>query len=277
MAYSFGDDAVFLELKESWASGDQNRVVELLQRSLKPIVATQLRKEGFAMFTAEDRQDAEQEALFYVFRKLGGFLANPLNDPTCKDKKRFTPRRRQAWAHLWVGNALKHIRDQAKPSLSPGIGEEKYCKVDSLDREVSDENGSRLMDSLSDGHSVPDENLLKRERLTQACRAFFSLKNTPELLTAVGFVILSESLTGTHRSLDTYADLLNGMPVLKVVAAISRMLDEYGIDLAALDSLKKRLGDDENQKIDGLTAKTLANRKNSMLSTLRNGPAGEEE
>ena len=278
MAYSFGDDAFFLQLKETAARGDRDRLAELAWRGLEPIVGTQLRKSAFAMFTAEDRQDAKQEAMLYAFGRLDDFLANPLNDPECDREDRYTPAKRQAWAHRVVHHALLHVRDKIKKhALSPGAEKGEYYGVDSLDREVGDENGGRIVDFIPDGHSAPDENLLKRERLTQACRAFFGLKNTPELLAAVGFVILSESLTGAHRSLDAYADLLNGMPTLQVIAAIGRMLDEYGIDRAALDDLRKRLGDDNDRTIDGLTAKTLANRKNSMLSTLRAGPVGEEE
>ena len=278
MAYSFGDDTLFLQLKEAGALGDRNRLAELAWRGLEPIIGMELRKSDFAMFTTEDRQDAKQEAMLYVFGKLDDFLANPLNDPDCDSKDRYTPAKRQAWAHLTVRYALLHVRDRIKKhALSPGAEKGEYFDVDSLDRELGDEDGSRIVDFIPASCSAPGEDMLKRERLTQACRAFFSLKNAPELLAAVGFVILSESLTGTHRSLDAYADLLNGMPVLQVVAAIGRMLDEYGIERAALDSLKKRLDDDEDRTIDGLTAKTLANRKNSMLSTLRTGPAGEEE
>ena len=91
---------------------------------------------------------------------------------------------------------------------------------------------------------------------------------------------MEKETTGVYISghpLDAYADLLNGMPALSVVGAIERMLGEYDIDGSVLAGLRRRLNGDGERTIEGLTAKTLANRKNSMLSTLRAGPPREED
>lgn len=312
MAYSFGNDILFLQMKEALASNDRERLAALLLSGIEPVIAMELRRsEVFGMFTAEDRKDATQEAWFYIFVRLEPFLNDPRNDPDCESEDRYTPARRQRWAHLMVGYAFLHMRDRNKKhAKSPGAhdgdssdagfpdeleGEsltmdspgpnnptkkpkDKGIPVISLDRYVADyENGTKVMDFISGNQAAPDEELLKRERMTQACRAFFDLKNSPELLAAVGFVILSESLTRTHRSLDAYANLLNGKPAMQVVASIERILDEFDIDPSALDKLKKRLAGDKMRTIDNLTAKSLANRKNSMLSTLRRASTDEED
>lgn len=278
MAYSFGEDAFFYQLKEARASGDRDGLMALAWRGFEPVIGMELRKSAFAMFSAEDRQDAKQEAMLYAFGKLGDFLDNPLNDPGCESKERYGPVKRQAWAHRVVYHALLHVRDSIKKhALSPGVQSGELMSVESLDREIGDEDGGRIVDFIPAERSGADEGLLLRERLAEACGAFFALKNSPELLAAVGFVIISEALTGAHRSLDAYADLLNGMPALSVVSAIERMLGEYGVGGAALSGVKKRLGGDGSRTIEGLTAKSLANRKNSMLSTLRAGPTGEED
>ena len=277
MAYSFGSDEFFMRLRDAHTAGDRERLAELAYAGLGPVVATELRKSAFAMFTPEDRQDAKQEVMLYALGRLGAFLDDPRNDPDSTDPERFTPVKRQAWAHRIAYHALLHVRDRIKKhALSPGGPGGESVRVDSLDRELGDGDGGRVVDFIPADHAAPDERTLLRERLEEACQAFFSLKNAPELLAAVGFVILSESLTGAHRSLEAYADLLNGMPAARVVAAMERLLSEYGIDRAVLDGLKRRLDGDDARTIDGLTAKTLANRKNSMLSTLRAGRAREE-
>lgn len=277
MAHCFGDDAFFCELREARASGDRNRLAEAAYRGLMPVIASELRKTAFAMFTHEDRQDAQQEALMYVFDRLDAYLDNPLNDPACASEERYTPVKRQAWAHRTVYHALLHVRDRVKKhALSPAGQSGVYAPVDSLDRSLEDGDGSRLGDLIPDAADGPGEAMLRQERLEEACRAFFGLNNAPELLAAVGFVILSESLTGAHRSLDDYAELLNGMPAAGVVSAMERLLDRYEIDAGVLDGLRRRLDGGEPARIDGLTAKTLANRKNSMLSTLRSRRAREE-
>ena len=277
MTYSFGDDAVFSQLKKARASGDQNALAVLLFQRLEPVIRSELKKTAFAMFTAEDREDASQEARLYVLQKLDDFLDNPLNDPSCEDENRFTPVKRQSWAHRVVFHALLHVRDRIKKhAIAPGGDPGQFTPIDSLDRELGDNDQGTLADVVPDNQGEPIGALLQKERLEEACRAFFGLNNSPEMLAAVGFVILSESLAGTHYPLDTYADMLNGMPADRIVALIERLLTAYTIDVDVLSGIKKRLGGKE-RVINGLTAKKLANRKNSMLSVLRAGPAAEEE
>ena len=278
MAYSFGDDAFIHQLKEVKATGDRDALMALAWRGLEPVVAMELRKSDFGMFNAQDREDAKQEAMLYVYKALDGFLDNPLNDPACEAENRYTPAKRQGWVHLLVNKALMRTRDRIKKhALSPGAARDTYERVESLDKEIGTDGDSREADFIPADGPAPDQALLLRERLAEAMEAFFGLKNSPELLAAVGFVILSEALTGAHRSLDAYADLLNGMPALSVVGAIERMLGEYGVDGAVLAELRRRLNGDGERTIEGLTAKTLANRKNSMLSTLRAQPPREED
>lgn len=279
MAYSFGDDAFFLQLKEADASGDRERLAELAYRGFEPIVAMELKKSAFAMFTPEDRQDAKQEAVLYALEKLGAFLRNPLNDPSCGAPERYTPVKRQAWAHRVAYHALLHVRDKIRRhALSPGEQRGTYRAVDSLDRKLADGSEGSVGDFIPSERDGPEARVLMNERLEEACRAFFGLNNAPELLAAVGFVILSESLTGVHRSLEAYAEQLNGMSVGAVAGAMKRLLGAYGVDGAALDGLMRRLdGDGHARRIGGLTARTLANRKNSMLTRLRSDLAEERE
>ena len=278
MAGNFGSDSFFLQLKEALSTGDREEFSRMVYEELGPVMDMELRKSAFALFTSADREDARQEAVMYVLSMMDGFMANPLNDPTSGAENHYSPSKKMSWLHLMANLGLKHaLKRVEKHALAPAPEKGKYAAVVSLNEKIQEDGDDERMDGIESHEATPEEQVLLKERVGEACRAFFSLNNSPSLLAAVGFVILSETLGGRNRSLDDYARVLNGQKVDRVISEMETLLIQYEIDPGVLEALKARAAESGDESaIGGLTAKTLANRKNSMLTRL-SGLFGREK
>ena len=278
MAGNFGSDSFFLQLKQALSSGDREEFSRLVYEELEPVMNMELRKSAFSLFTPEDREDARQEAAMYVLGMMDGFMANPQNDPESGAENLYSPSKKMSWLHLMANLGLKHaLKRVQKQALAPGLEKGRYAAVVSLNEKAQEDGDDERMDRIESRQATPEERVLLKERVADACRAFFGLNNSPSLLTAVGYVILCEALGGQKLSLEDYAQALNGRKVGRVISDMEVLLAQYEIDPGVLDALKARAAESGGgSPIEGLTAKTLANRKNSMLTRL-SGLFGREK
>lgn len=289
MARGMPADDVFVQLKTLYDSQQTEEYVSLLHKEAQAAMDMELRKSVFALYRPSDREDARQEALMYLFSKMDAFMRDPRNDAASAAPDSFSSAQKKAWLHKTLYLGLLHSRDRVQKEnysqdrrQTAQAEQGKLIPIDSLDRSVTEEKGRTLADTIPSGEAAYEETLMLREEVQEACQALFSLPNSPELLAAVGFVILSETLGGRHRSLADYAALLENRLVEEVLGQIERLLLSNGLSNRVLLPLKERTTHSRREKfkgelrIMGITPKTLANRKNSMLNQLRK-TAQEEE
>ena len=144
-----------------------------------------------------------------------------------------------------------------------------YARTISMDAGTEDDEDAPALHLASDG-PAPGEKLLSVESAEEACRAFYSLNNTPSLLACVGYLILAENLDDLRIPLDRFAAMLNGTTLKWVIDRTETLLAMHGYSCSVLSPLKERISEEQlGQTITGLTPQSLSNRKNSMLKTLR--------
>lgn len=274
----FGNDQVFLKLKTLYDSDEKEQFARLLCEKTEPVITMQLKKSVFSIYTEQDKEDAAQDALLYVLEKIGDFLNNPANDPALAGENQFSEVQKQGWLHKTVFNGLRHSLNRVKNSYyTPGNEEKSLQRIHSLDMTVPDSDLS-MYNEIPSGALGPEEAFLLREQVEEACTAFFSLKNSPSLLACIGLVILTENLDNDSFSLADYVNIMNGKKLEDIIQLLEEVLFRHKISQNVLDPLKNRINDEmSHQKIDSLTEKNIANRKNSMLSMLRKRERKKED
>ena len=74
MSETFGSDTFQLGLLNAWRRDDREQMAILLESHVYRIGGMFLKKTSFDHYSYEDRQDALQDAMLYVLRKIDGFL-----------------------------------------------------------------------------------------------------------------------------------------------------------------------------------------------------------
>ena len=266
MAETFGSDAFFIGLKRAREAGDRERFQMMFIEKVQAKAAVLMQRFPYTRYSREDREDAIQETVLYMLGKADAFMDDPRNDPESGREDGFGPLQRQRWLAEGVSFALKHHRVKVF----------KHADVDSLNREFDGGDGGSLMDITPSRQPTPEQNLMRRERLAEAFRKLFSLGNAPELLAAMGYMLLEENLLGARRSQAQYAELLNGMRVGELLDMLEASLAEAEIDIRVMAPLRSRVKD-AGTVIEGMNPRNMANRKNSILTTLRTDPNDEED
>lgn len=266
MGETFGSDAFFIKLKRAKETGDRERFQMMVIEKVQSKAAVLMRRYPYTRYSREDREDAMQETILSMLGKVDAFVDDPRNDPESGREDGYGPLQRQRWFVEGVDLALKHHRNKVF----------KHSAVDSLDKEFDGEDGGSLMDVIPSKQPTPEQDMLRRERLAEALRKLFSLRNAPELLAAMGYMLLEENLLGARRSQAQYAELLNGMRVGELLDKLEASLVEAEIDIRVMAPLRARVKD-ADAVIGGLNPRNIANRKNSILTTLRTDPDDEED
>ena len=268
MAMKFGTAPFYRLLKDAYDRGDMSQVMELLYPEIMIVARQKLALSCFAGLNREDREDACSIAVLEMtFEKIGGFLENPRNDPDMPDAY---PQISQL---SWLHKAVRSIITDAVLEIKVGKkmvfrkDKKKVIPVIISTDQPTGKDDLTWGDRLADKRLTAEAHLLLRERIAEVLAALFKMENTPERLAAVGFVILSENLTDVHRGYDEYAALLNGCRVGVVLDHMALLLRRWDIDDSVLDPVRSRGND---CVIEGLTGKKLANRKNSILKSLKN-------
>jgi len=260
MEYHFGSDEFFFLLKSAYEEEDTDTIGELLWPMVCKASHQLFKKECFWGYSPGDKEDAQQDAMLYVLKKIESFLLNPRNNPFAPEDIRYSPRQKEKLFYQLVEYGLLHsYRDIYK-------GPETI----SIDEYRNKENSRTFEQTLvvPDKWS-PEACLEARDSLEKALYSFFSLPNNPETLASIGFVIISEQMSNRSMSLEEYANLLNGKSVNMIVAKIETLLKPLRLHFDVLSPLKKRLESQSNlHQFISLTPSKLANRKNSILSKL---------
>ncbi len=268
MVKQFSNEDLYLQLKPLYESGDRERFAVLLCETAAPVITVQLKKSVFSIYNSDDKDDAAQDALLYLLDKIDGFMQDPENDPGSDAQHHYSAADKRAWLHMTVYNGLRHSFDRIYRSFSRTV---------SLDQDSGDEEQS-LLEQLSSKAPGPEDQVLVTETCEEACRAFFSLKNTPVLLGCVGYLLLVENLTHVRIPLDEYTEMLNGATLAWIIGQMEELLKTFRMSSSVLDPLKARTDADMLERpIEGLSPQSLSNRKNSMLKTLRAGIQKKKE
>lgn len=260
----FGSEELHLALRAACDADDLNEAASLLY---EPVVKTARyffakKREFFSMYTREDREDAVHDALLYMLNRLST-LAYPPNEGI--------PNYSYYAAFVFYGlcqsrRRLMHIANQSSTdaTLSCAQGSD-----DDKDRSLLDFTPSTL--------DQPEMTALHRDALTNALRAFFSLPNEPETLVSVGFIIMNEALGSARVSLKDYAQYFNGRQVSAVLRLMEEVLLTLHLDVHILDPVWSRLNEASAAPcFTGVTEARLANRKNSIVTKMRNSMKTEE-
>ena len=280
MIGQFGSDQVFETLKALYDTGDREQFATLLYEKVMPVIAVQLKKSVFSIYSKQDKEDASQDALIYVFGKMDAFLHDEANNPTSTEITPYTEAQKQGWLHKTVFNGLRHSLNQVTNSyftpsqvkgndLTGGEKEKSRQRIEYLDS-ISSDTDLSLYHYTPSSELNPEETYLLKDQVQEACSGFFSLNNSPPLLASIGLVILTEYLDNAPFSLSEYVNIINGKKLGDIVLLLEESLSRHKISLNVLDPLKERISDDLSEhQIEGLTEKIISNRKNSMLTMLR--------
>lgn len=268
MSETFGSDSFFRQMKEAQQARDRERLAALLWPHVQRMGSFILRRSAYDYYSYDDRQDAVQDAALYVYGAIDGFLDDPRNDPAAEGEARFTEKEKMSWLYRYVFNGIRHSARKVQKH-----------QHDSLDRPATGQDDERsLGETIPAPGGAADAAFTLREQLTEACRAFFSLPNDPAVVAAVGFIILRDALRPRKTPLEAYAEALRKTDVTALIRGIEKLLKEAEVDDSVLDPLRERIDFAAlPQPLRDVTAKKLANRKNSMLSALRKKRNDEKE
>lgn len=264
MDLRFGNAIMYAELKAAYEAYDVNRLYALIGADVETVCNVLLNQSKYRSYNRADREDVKQSAWMHVQDTLlEKFFSDPRNDPAAENC--YAAGQKNGWLYKCLSN---YLTDQVKKFY-------RIASVDSIDRPLSADGEITIGTIQKDPNQNTEEVFMRRTLLIDSMRTFYSLKNAPELLAGVGYVILETELESRGHSYNDYVDALNGCPAARVVRVTGTLLHRHQIERTMLSPLKKRLqitrenplGD--GRIITGLTAKTLANRKNSMLTTLR--------
>lgn len=253
----FGSDELHQELRKACDVNDLDYAGILLH---DPVVKTARMlfarfHDHFSMYSFEDKEDAIQNAQVYMLEHLRD-LAYPQDDGT----PNFT------YYSKFVLSGLRRqrhkiIRDSKSLSMDEPLTNSS-SKGDDKDRTRGDVMPSPQLQ--------PDQQAMARGHLQDVLRSFFLLKNDPATLASVAYIILNEALGGPAMSMEDYARFFNGRTVSSVVDKIEDILADIRQDADILLPLRRRLAAaPEPPRFANITYSKLANRKNSVLETLR--------
>lgn len=253
----FGTEELHLALQEACAAGDLSYAAEILYepvwRTSRLLFAK--KRDRFALYTREDQEDAVHNALLYMLDRLDK-LAYPNNDGIPN----------YSFYAEFVLNGLCQNRYrimQRAAQISPDDPIPGGAASD-------DDRERTLQDILPSAQPLPDAVLIAREELHKALSAFFSLRNSPETLVSVGFIILNENLGIKPMSLKQCVEYFTTHSVAEVLAVIEKILVQNDQDTGVLAPLKSRLRSGSAvPSFDGITEARLANRKNDILTRMR--------
>lgn len=252
----FGSDELHQDLRKAYDAGDLEYAGLLLH---DPVVKTARMlfarfHDHFSMYSPEDREDAIQNAQVYMLEHLKA-LAYPKEEGT----PNFT------YYSNFVLSGLRNqrhkiIRDSHSVSMDAPISS-GTAKGDDKERTLGDITPAKQLQ--------PDQYVLKRDSLHTVLNSFFQLKNDPATIASVAYIILNEALGGDPMSMDDYATFFNGSTVTSVVDKIESILILIGQDVSILAPLRRRLAAPEPLRFANVTYSKLANRKNSVLNSIR--------
>ncbi len=260
----FGSEELHLALRAACDADDLNKAASLLY---EPVLKTARfffakKREFFSMYTREDREDAIHDALLYMLDRLKA-LAYPPNEgiPNYSYYARFV-----FYGMSQSRRKLIHIANQS--SIDATL---TYTQGSDNDKDQT------ILDFTPSTTDQPEKIVLERDTLCNALRAFFSLPNEPETLVSVGFIIMNEALGSARMSLKDYAQYFNGRQVSAVLLRIEEVLVTLDLDVHILDPVRSRLNHPSAAPyFFGVTEGKLANRKNSIVTKLRNAIKLEE-
>ena len=256
----FGSETSFRELKAAWDACDRERMAELMLSYLQAEKWYVCHREEFSWCTLTNKEDAFHDAIPYVLGKMEQFLQDPANDPDSPSGKQYSPSQKRRWLRTALLNGMRHTLDK-----------ERIRRMDSLDQPATSGEDQRTLGELQPSAiGLPEKKVLLRETLNEACRDFFSQPNSPDTLLTIGFIILHGALHPGEKKLEAYAAYFNGRTVGEMLLRVQRLIVSFQMDETVLAPLKSRMTPDMIRKpIEGITARKLANRKNSILQTMR--------
>lgn len=252
---NFGSDELHLELRKAYDSGDRAYAGTLLYEPVRRTARHLFAKfrDHFSMYSRQDQEDAVQNAMAYMLEHLQD-LAYPKDEGT-------------PCFSYYAKFVLSGLRKRRHKIIRDN-------KTESLDTPVNSDDGDdherTRMDFIPSTAAQPDRVALARDNLFNALRDFFQLKNNPETIVSVGYIILNDVLGTNPMSLAEYADYFNGRKVATVLLEIEDILNVLRLDTSVLaPARKKLLAEPVPPKFAGVTEKKLANRKNSVLDAMR--------
>lgn len=260
MKENFGTDEFILKLKQAYMKQEWKTVESLLEPKVYATARSILyREQEFRFDTQENKEKALNEAWVQMLEEIGGFLSNERNDPSSPEEIRYSQAEKQSWFRGRIRNILRHSLEKDR----------KY-RVISQDAPIAPDSDMTVSDTIPASTPTPEEVVLLKERFNEVLTAFFSLGHAPEMIAAVGFIILQQALESKKYSLDEYSSVLSGKPTIQILQKIKKILIRWETDPAVINPLLKRLR--PNSLIPNLTPQKLANRKNHMLASMRAGP-----
>ena len=75
------DDNFFTRLKNAYDTNCQEEFSAFLYEEAQIIMSVELKKSVFSVYSAEDKEDARQEALLYLLSRIDEFMCDPRNYP----------------------------------------------------------------------------------------------------------------------------------------------------------------------------------------------------
>lgn len=254
----FESDAFFYELKKAYDAQDKEEMAALLYPHIEKTSHYLFGKHynKYANYTEEDRRDAIQEAALLVMNSVHKYLENPRNHPQCPADTQYSPQQKRSYFFRLIEWGLQSIK-KPEPPIEP---------IDPFTEHSEDDHLS-LIDKLASPVGNPEEVFLKRNLLNRALKAFFDLPSKPDILVSVGFIILHSAFSPARKTMDNYADFLNGKKVIAIIALMERLLMRYHLDTGVLHPLKKALATSNPKKtFEDITKGKLANRKNRIIN-----------
>lgn len=253
----FGSEELHLALQKACDSHDLNYAAELLYEPVTRASRNLFtkRQDLFFPYNRQDQEDAMQNAMLYMLDRLDK-LAYPPNEGTPN----------YSYYSAFVLNGL--LQNRHEILVRRGIVSLDDTLTDHSAR--GDNKEKTYLDTQVSTAAGPDDIVVTRDNLALALKDLFNLKNDPDTLISVGFIILNEELGFKPMSMQQYADFLNGSQVTKVLSNVETFLNYLSIDVRILTPVRKRLlSVSEPLVYSDVTASKIANRKNSVLEKLR--------
>ncbi len=261
MSETFGSASFYLRLKTAWSGNDREQMAELLEEHVRRIGGMFLQRSSFHYYSYEDREDALQDAMLYVLRNIDSFLADPRNDPAAGGEAAYLEHEKNGWLRRVVFNGIRHSSQRILRNSH-----------ESLDRPVGEqEDGATLENIVSLRSRRMEDEVVCRSQAEEALKSLFSLPNEPATLAVIGYMVMIGELENRKISLEGYAAYFQKTPLRALISQMDILLNRHQLNRNVLAPLRKRTDAlPEGAGMPEITARKLANRKNSVLQELRN-------
>lgn len=259
----WSDDFV-RELKAAYEAGDNNRVMEMIEPFIIRHTRRMLADPRMGCFfpSLADKEDALQEVRIHAMKNVAKFFRDPSNDPDSgAEQIRWTGER----VNYWKQTIIWKLNDMRKK-----IG--RQVRTYSYDAEVKNQDGDEYQkkEELSDGSLALDEQAVNKEKLQHTLERLYSLKNDPETLLAVGYMILNNVLGGGKLSYRDYSEVFCRASAKEILLDTHELLMRVRIDSKVLKPLYERLDfESDAWEKRGWEENMLANRKHMVLKRMK--------